>query len=84
MHMFSQNSYIVKSLYYLNPKFPASSLLWLYSPVCVAAGRSDIDRNRVSHDASDLYSDFITTILTSCLRRERLLVILVQDVRDCW
>ena len=31
---------IVKSLYYLNPKFHASShLLWLYSPVCVGPGR---------------------------------------------
>ena len=31
---------IVKSLYYLNPKFQASShLLWLYSPVCVGPGR---------------------------------------------
>ena len=31
---------IVKSLYYLNPKFQASIyLLWLYSPVCVGPGR---------------------------------------------
>ena len=31
---------IVQSLYYLNPKFGASSyLLWLYSPVCVRRGR---------------------------------------------
>ena len=31
---------IVKSLYFLNPKFQASShLLWLYSPVCVGPGR---------------------------------------------
>ena len=31
---------IVQSLYYLNPKFQASSrLLWLYSPVCVGPGR---------------------------------------------
>ena len=30
----------VQSLYYLNPKFQASShLLWLYSPVCVRPGR---------------------------------------------
>ena len=30
---------IVKFLYYLNPKFQASShLLWLYSPVCVGPG----------------------------------------------
>ena len=31
---------IVQSLYYLNPKFQASShLLWLCSPVCVGPGR---------------------------------------------
>ena len=33
-------TYIVQSLYFLNPKFQASShLLWLYSPVCVGPGR---------------------------------------------
>ena len=33
-------TYIVQSLYFLNPKFQASSyLLWLYSPVCVRPGR---------------------------------------------
>ena len=31
---------IVQFLYYLNPKFQASShILWLYSPVCVGPGR---------------------------------------------
>ena len=31
---------IVQSLYFINPKFQASSdLLWLYSPVCVRPGR---------------------------------------------
>ena len=31
---------IVQSLFFLNPKFQASShLLWLYSPVCVGPGR---------------------------------------------
>ena len=31
---------IVQSLYFLNPKFQASShLLWLYSPACVGPGR---------------------------------------------
>ena len=31
---------IVQSLYFLNPKFQASShLLWLYSPLCVGHGR---------------------------------------------
>ena len=33
-------TWLVQSLYYLNPKFQASShLLWLYSPVCVVPGR---------------------------------------------
>ena len=33
-------TWIVQSLYYLNPKFQASShLLWLYRPVCVGPGR---------------------------------------------
>ena len=36
---------IVESLYFLNPKFQASShLLWLYSPVCVGPGRNPEDR----------------------------------------
>ena len=31
---------IVQSLFYINPKFQASShLLWLYRPVCVGPGR---------------------------------------------
>ena len=31
---------IVQSLFFLNPKFQASShLLWLYSPVCIGPGR---------------------------------------------
>ena len=33
-------TWIVQSLFYLNPKFQASShLLWLYSPLCVGPGR---------------------------------------------
>ena len=40
---------IVQSLYYLNPKFQASShLLWLYSPVCVGPRRNPEDR--LSHN----------------------------------
>ena len=36
---------IIQSLFYLNPKFQASSrLLWLYSPVCVKHGRKPEDR----------------------------------------
>ena len=34
---------IVQSLFYLNPKFQASShRLWLYSPVCVGPGRKPL------------------------------------------
>ena len=33
-------TWIVQSLFYLNPKFHSSShLVWLYSPVCVGPGR---------------------------------------------
>ena len=44
---------IVKSLYYLNPKFQASShLLWLYSPVCVGLGRKP--ERWFSHDVAHM------------------------------
>ena len=36
---------ILQSLYFLNPKYLASShLLWLHSPVCVRPGRNPEDR----------------------------------------
>ena len=39
-HAFVFATWIVKSLYFLNMKFQASShLVWLYSPVCVGPGR---------------------------------------------
>ena len=39
---------IVQSLYFLNPKFQASShLVWLYSPLCVGPGKNP--ENRFSH-----------------------------------
>ena len=42
---------IVQSLYYLNPKFQASShFLWLYSPVCVGN-----PEDRFSHNEAHLY-----------------------------
>ena len=38
-------TWIVHSLFFLNPKFQAcSNLLWLYSPVCVGPGRKPKDR----------------------------------------
>ena len=41
---------IVQSLYFLNPKFQASShLLWLYSPVCVGP------EDRFSHNEAHMY-----------------------------
>ena len=37
--------WIVQSLFYLKPKFQASShVQWLYSPVCVGPGRKPEDR----------------------------------------
>ena len=45
--------YIVQSLYFLNPKFQASShLLWLYSLVCVRPGRKP--EYWFSHDAAQI------------------------------
>ena len=44
---------IVQSLFFLYPKFQASSyLLWLYSTVCVRPGRNLVDR--FSYDAAQL------------------------------
>ena len=44
---------IVQSLYFLNPKFQASShLLWLCSPVCVGPGRNPEDR--LSHNEAHI------------------------------
>ena len=44
-HAFVFATWIVQSLFYLNPKFQASSyLLWLYSPVCVGPSRKPEDR----------------------------------------
>ena len=57
--MFVFATYIVQSLYFINPKFQASSnLLWLYSLVC--ADNLGNPKNRLlSHDtASDDFSNF--------------------------
>ena len=53
---------IVQSLYYLNPKFQASShLLWLYSPVCVGPGRKP-RRPVFSQRGSHLKHFFVQTL----------------------
>ena len=50
---FAFATYIVQSIFFLNPKFKASShLLWLYSPVCVGPGRKT--ERWFSHDAAHL------------------------------
>ena len=50
---------IVHSLYFLNPKFQASShLLWLYSPVCVRSGRNPEDR--FSRDLAQIEVTYVT------------------------
>ena len=47
-------TWIVQSLFFLNPKFQASSnLLWLYSLVCVRPGRKA--KCWFSHDAAQIY-----------------------------
>ena len=48
-------SRIVQSLFFLIPKFQASShLLWLYSPVCVGPGRKPEDR--YSHNEARIFT----------------------------
>ena len=43
-------TWIVQSLFYLNPKFQASSiLLWVYSLVCVGPGRKPVFSQRGSY-----------------------------------
>ena len=49
---------IVQSLFFLNPKFQASShLLWLYSPVCVSDQVGN-PKDRFYHDGAHMYSIF--------------------------
>ena len=51
---------IVQFLFYLNPKFQASShRLWLYSPVCVGPGRKP--RRRVSSQRGSYRNEKIQT-----------------------
>ena len=69
---------IVHSLYYLNPKFQASShLLWLYSPVCVGPGlkpRRPVFSQRGSNVSNSLkarlinstWNDHFCKICVSC------------------
>ena len=54
---------IVQLLYYINPKFLASShLLWLYSPVCVGPGRKP-RRPVFSQRGSFVFEDRILVLL---------------------
>ena len=54
---------IVQFLYYLNPKFQASShLLWLYSPVCVGPARKP-RRPVFSQRGSFVVADVIVNVL---------------------
>ena len=52
---------IVQSLYFLNPKFQASShLLWLYSLVCIGPGRKPrrpVFSERGSYDGTKFQND---------------------------
>ena len=52
---------IVQSLYFLNPKFQASShLLWLHSPVCVGPGKKSEDE--FSHNEAQITNGLLVTI----------------------
>ena len=69
---------IVQSLYFLNPKFHASShLLWLYSPVCVGPGRKPqrlffSERGSFFKLKPICHVSCINTWLISCVDQERL------------
>ena len=59
---------IVRSLYFLNLKFQASShLLWLYSPVCVGPGRKP--RRPVFSERGSFYLLFSSCSTPHILRR---------------
>ena len=63
-------TWIVQFLFYLNPKFQASShLLWLYSPVCVRPGRKP--EGRFSHNEAHLcqYRYCLVQITFSSVKR---------------
>ena len=56
-------TWIGQSLYFLNPKFQASShLMWLYSPVCVGPGRKPEDR--FSHNEAQWVSSCLLYVYT--------------------
>ena len=58
---------LVQSLYFLNPKFQASShLLWLCSPVCVRPGRKP--EHWFSHDAAHNFCFRVPSINSACAR----------------
>ena len=52
---------IVQSLYFLDPKFQASSrILWLYNPVCVGPGRKPrrpVFSERGSYELAEITND---------------------------
>ena len=61
-------SRIVQSLFFINPKFQASShLLWLYRLVCVGPGQKP--KRWFSHDAAHLVS--VEYVYTVCARNAK-------------
>ena len=69
---------IVQSLYFLNPKFQASShLLWQYSPVCVIPGRKSrrtVFSQRGSYEPGHEDIPLITYLVLVCLFGLRLYI----------
>ena len=58
-------TWIVHSLFFLNPKFQAcSNLLWLYSPVCVGPGRKS---RRLVFSQRGSYSKFHGKNMLNCI-----------------
>ena len=54
--------WIVQYLYYLNPKFQASSYpLWLHSPVCVGPGRNSRRPVFSQRGSNDFHFNYVNT-----------------------
>ena len=69
---------IVHSLFFLNPKFQASShLLWLYNPVCVGSGRKhrrQVFSQRGSSNNPPYPSDSVTELVMGGVKLTKHLV----------
>ena len=76
------DSWIVQSLFYLNPKFQASShLLWLYSLVCDGPGRKP--RRPVFSQRGSAICSHIGNVMTMTCTQGEIIVYPCSCVRRC-